>query len=556
MRTGASARAHSCNKTTHVTSFPHLAWDPSLSSGIPQIDAQHRRLFEVFNAAARARAEGVDAARADALIDELIAYAQEHFREESELMARWPIDPGRKTMHLRAHARFSAFLAEARDLAAEQPGDAVLDLLAFLAQWLLHHVAGVDTQLAREVRALEAGASARDGAEAAFDAMQARLSDTVSELTDALLQRSFELARQRQSLASLQELYRALLHSGDVLIQSRSEQEMLDSLCSKMVQDTPFHAAWIGHPGEHGELFDVLSLFGEGTAQVLASRPRLTPEYRVSMTVRAWTEQRLLYSNDTLADPMLEYWHEGLAANRWLSALAVPIHRGGSIWAVLTLASPRRGTFDEATVDVCSRIAALLGHGLDELDLKARIQSMQRAESWLARTDALTGLPNRLALDEYLPRAIERARRNGRVLGVGLIDMDDFKSINDRFGHDAGDAVLREFARRMRDCVRRAEFLARLGGDEFVVVFDDLDPDEALDQACKGLERLHGTVEAPFPLPDDAELVMGIALGLALYPDQGVTEVELLRRADAAMYRAKHREQRDAPWWCLATDAD
>ena len=327
---------------------------------------------------------------------------------------------------------------------------------------------------------------------------------------------------------------------------------MLDSLCSKIVQETPFHAAWIGRPGADRGLFDVLALFGEGVAQVHDARPRLTHEYESSMTVRAWSGGQLLFSNDTLADPMLAHWHEGLARHRWLSALAVPIRRGGIVWGVLTLASPRRGTFDEQTVDACARIAALLGHGLDELDLKARIQSMQRAESTLARTDALTGLPNRLAIEEYVARAIERAHRNDVGLAIGLLDLDDFKVVNDRHGHDAGDGLLREFAARLRACIRGGDFIARLGGDEFVCLFDDLGPDDDAATIEAGLSRLHVTVETPFDLPGGEQISVGMTLGLALYPRDAATVGELLRRADAAMYQAKLRKHDREAWWCFA----
>ena len=524
--------------------LPELRWDASIATGVAEIDTQHQHLFDVFNAAARAQADG--SAQADALIDELIDYTREHFRTEAELMRRWPIDAQRKASHLEAHRRFTEFLEQAQAVASEQPAEAVLDLLAFLAQWLLHHVAGVDARLAREVRSLESGTPLPPSEP---DDTVLRMSDALGQLTDALVQRTFELLRERERLANLQKLYRALLHSGDVLIQSRSEREMLDSLCSKLVQRTPFHAAWIGRARGDGELFDVLAMHGDGTAQVDAARPRLTPEYRSSMTVRAWTGRQLLYSNDTLGDALLAPWHAGLAEHRWFSALAVPILRGGSIWAVLTLASPRRDTFDEATLEVCSRIPALLGYGLDELDLKARIQSLQSVEASLARTDALTGLPNRLALDEHLRDAMPLAQRQGRALALGLLDLDDFKQVNDHHGHDAGDALLREFGRRVRDGLRAADFFARLGGDEFVVVFEQLD---ASAQVEVGLERLHRAVETPFELPGGERATVGMTMGIALYPADGRSVRELLRGADAAMYLAKLHKRERVHWWRFA----
>ena len=532
--------------------FPQLRWDPTMATGFAEADAQHQRLFAMFNAAARSQADGGTHDATEALLAELLDYTREHFRAETDLMRQWPVDAGRRARHLAAHQRFSSFVAQACDIAREQPDDLMPDLLGYLAQWLLHHVATVDRQLADEIHALAAGEPPPDRGDEADAAAPARLADAVEQLTDTLVQRSFTLLRQRQQLTNLERLYRALLHSSDVLIQSRSERDMLDGLCSKIVEQTPFHAAWIGHPADDTGMFDVLAKFGAGTGQVDAARPRLTPDYRSSMTVRAWTGQELLYSNDTLADAQLAPWHAGLALHCWRSALAVPIRRDGRIWAVLTLASPRRHAFDEATVEVCRRIAAVLGHGLDELDLKARIQSLQSSEAALARTDLLTGLPNRLALDEYVQQAIHRAQRNASPLCIGLLDLDDFKLVNDQHGHDAGDALLRAFGARVRETMRASDFCARLGGDEFVVVFDGLSAPTQIEAA---LQHLHGTVEQPFALGDARSAMVGLTAGVACFPGDGANPRDLLRAADSAMYQAKLRKRGRSAWWRFASSA-
>lgn len=541
---------HLQNEMTQSFALHELRWSAAIEGGIAEIDAQHRRLFEIFNAAVRAQAAGVGRVEIQTLLADLLDYTQGHFRNEADLMRRWPIDAAHKSMHLAAHERFATFLSKALALHAEQPADIALDLLAYLAQWLLHHVAVVDLQLAREVRALEVASNDSVIAVRSIDETQLRVADTLGQLLDSLVQRTFDLLHQREQLSNLQKLYRALLHSGDVLIQSRSEQEMLDSLCSKIVHETPFHAAWIGRPRADAELFEVLAMFGEGTRQVDEARPRLTSEYRSSMTVRAWTGQQLLYSNDTLADPILAHWHDGLARHRWLSALAAPIMRGGTIWAVLTLASPQRGTFDEQTVEVCSRIATHLGRGLDEFDLKANIQSLRNAQALLARTDPLTGLPNRLALDEYLDAAIRRAQLTRRALAVGLVDLDDFKAVNDSRGHDAGDAVLREFVQRVRDAIRAGDFFARLGGDEFVMVFEAVEDGTLIESS---LPRLHAAVQTPYALPKGDAVGVGMSLGLAVHPRDGLTSRDLLRHADAAMYQAKLRRKGSPEWFRFAS---
>lgn len=536
------------------TSTLALHWSDAIATGIDTVDAQHQRLFKIFNQAALAQAQGAGRADAISLLGALVDYTHYHFREEADLMRQWPVNAMHRTMHLKAHESFSAFLRQAQALAQEQPAEVVLDLLTFLAQWLLHHIMGVDARMAREIHILQAGGVVQASDTAESEGAQDQLIDAVNQLTDALGQRTLDLLAQRQRLLDLQNLYRALLRSGEVLIQSRDEHEMLQNLCAKLAQDTPFHAAWVGRPGQSG-VFDVLALSGEGADQVHTDPPRLTHQDTASVVSKAWNTQRLIVCNDTLADPTLQPWHEGVAKHQWLSALAVPIMRAERVWAVLVLAAPRRAIFDERTIEVCTRIVALLGFGLDELDLKTRIQTLQTQEAHMARTDALTGLPNRFALEEYLPQAIARAHRRESVLAIGMIDLDDFKPVNDHFGHEAGDVLLRAVAKGLRERLRESDFIARIGGDEFVVVLEELDAAQMSTQLKATLTRLHKAVEDPCDLGQGRAVSVDMTMGLALYPLDGTDADLLLRQADAAMYQAKQSKIDRVRWWRIGAKA-
>ena len=531
-------------------SLEPLSWSDAMATGIAAIDAQHQVLLELFNRAARAQAQGAAPQEVSALLEALAQYTHEHFRDEERLMLRWGVDGRHRMLHLKAHESFRGFLRQAQTLAADHPVDVHLELQAFLAQWLLHHILDMDRHMAREIQQRQsAGARAAPGTESEPCARD-RLLESVGRLSESLGQRTFDLLAQRHSLLDLQALYQALLRCGDVLIQSRGEQEMLESLCARLARDTPFHAAWIGRPGPAG-VFEVLGLAGEGADQVRTAPPRLTDQPTASLVVRAWNKQTLAVCNDTLAEPTLKPWHEGFAAHRWLSLLAQPILRGERMWAILALAAPRRNGFDAATIELCTRIAGLLGRGLDEFDLKDRIRTLQVQEARMTRTDTLTGLPNRLALEEYLPRAIARARRRGASLAIGVIDLDDFKPVNDRLGHEAGDELLRNLARGLRDWLRESDFIARLGGDEFVVILEDLDATHTLAQLSAALSHLHRVVESPFALSGGKSASVGMTMGLTLFPTDGTEAELLLRQADAAMYQAKQTKRSRTQWWRL-----
>ena len=172
-----------------------------------------------------------------------------------------------------------------------------------------------------------------------------------------------------------------------------------------------------------------------------------------------------------------------------------------------------------------------------------------------ARHDALTGLPNRRALEQYLPRALRRARRPGSRVAVGMLDLDDFKPVNDAHGHEAGDALLREFGRRLRDAMRASDFLARFGGDEFVLVLEDLDEEGYEAQLEAALARLHGAVEQDFVLPGGRRARVGMSLGLELVAADGVGGEAVLRQADAALYELKTHKLHRSRWWQLGTSA-
>ena len=526
-----------------------LKWTDAMAMGIAGIDEQNQHLLEVFNRIARAQAEGVSQETMLACLDELDEYARHHFLEEERLIRHWRLDSSHRMMHLRAHESFRGFLRQARAFAGEHTPEVTVELLAFLAQWLLQHILEIDRRMAQQIQALKTGAvdvAALDPLDGARD----DIARTASQFTEHLRQRTFALLGQRQQLTNLQSLCRALLHCSDVLIHSHLEQEMLESLCAALVQDTPFHTAWIARPGQSGE-YDVLMLGSQGVEKARAAPRESTSEEAASVVIKAWNSQQPVVCNDTLADPTLQPWRAGFAERRRLSVLAVPIMRAGRMWAILVLASPQCGCFDAPMVEVCSRIVALLGRRLDELDAVDLAGSRPAQEAPMARTDTLTGLPNQCVLEEHLRQAVARARRRGEVLAVGVIDLDDFNSVNDQLGREAGNELLGCVSRRLLTWLRDCDFIARLGGDEFVVVVEDLEPREAMSQLGAALQRLHRAVETPFQLSTGQSVSIDMTMGVAMYPTDGGEPPSLLREASAAMYKAKqNRTQRDQ-WWSL-----
>ena len=154
---------------------------------------------------------------------------------------------------------------------------------------------------------------------------------------------------------------------------------------------------------------------------------------------------------------------------------------------------------------------------------------------YLAFHDALTSLPNRTLLQDRLQHAIERARREGTRLAVTFIDLDRFKVINDTLGHDVGDLLLMEVAHRISGRLRASDTVARMGGDEFVVLMEDL---HEIDDCASLAQELILEIAQPMDLCGHPVQV-GASMGMAFYPEDGTDSVELMKRADRAMYAAK-----------------
>ena len=168
----------------------------------------------------------------------------------------------------------------------------------------------------------------------------------------------------------------------------------------------------------------------------------------------------------------------------------------------------------------------------DISELKEHQQKLER----MAHYDALTQLPNRVLLADRMLFALGQAQQTGQLLAVCYLDLDGFKPVNDIHGHEVGDALLVEIARRFRRTIRGGDTVARLGGDEFVLLLTGL---EDIAHCKQALERILHVVAEPCPVREGLALMLSASIGVTLYPNDGADVDTLLRHADQAMYLAK-----------------
>lgn len=163
------------------------------------------------------------------------------------------------------------------------------------------------------------------------------------------------------------------------------------------------------------------------------------------------------------------------------------------------------------------------------------LKAHERELDHIAHFDQLTGVPNRTLLADRMNQSLAQTRRATNFLAVCYLDLDGFKAVNDRFGHDAGDALLIEVANRLQDCLRGGDTVARIGGDEFVLLLLDLAGEIECETA---LQRILASICRPIAVADES-VEISASIGVALFPRDDVDADALLRHADQAMYRAK-----------------
>lgn len=162
------------------------------------------------------------------------------------------------------------------------------------------------------------------------------------------------------------------------------------------------------------------------------------------------------------------------------------------------------------------------------------LKESQRKVEFLATHDALTGLPNRNLFIDRLENAVARCKRSQSKIAVMFIDLDNFKSINDTLGHDVGDKLLVQVAKRLQHLIRDIDTVSRLGGDEFTIVVSDCDPQEVQYIASRILDELSEAIEV-----EKRKIFASASIGISIFPEDGADSTSLLKSADTAMYKAK-----------------
>ena len=346
-----------------------------------------------------------------------------------------------------------------------------------------------------------------------------------------------EKSRVEEQKERVTRMLTALSATNEAIMRAKSRAELFELVCEAAVYGGKFTSTTIGIARPGNDYLDIVATAGPTAAKSRSVRLSVNehcPEGR-GATGMAFRTRKPSVSNDYSADPRGTRFYESVRSDGVRAVAAFPLFNRGEAVGVLLFCAAEKGAFTPAAVDLLQRIADNISFALDNFDrADEKLEAEERIE-YLASHDSLTGLPNREMFNQLLHSAMATAQRRSLQFAMLFIDLDRFKVINDSLGHEAGDALLIETAKRLRKTLRSREIVARLGGDEFVVILEYSATRAEIEEIA---DRLLWEVGQPVQLSGH-ECHATASIGVAMFPDHGSDVHTLTKNADLAMYLAK-----------------
>ncbi|HWS67810.1 MAG TPA: EAL domain-containing protein [Steroidobacteraceae bacterium] len=331
---------------------------------------------------------------------------------------------------------------------------------------------------------------------------------------------------QQDRIARLSRIQAVLSGINSTIVRVRERRELFREACRIAVQQGGFRMAWIGLVERGAARATPLVWDGFDHGYLAAVNAAMGGEDAAGMVGAAIREKTMIVTNDIDADPHFVFKREALARG-FRSMIAMPLLVADEAVGVLVLYAEETGFFDHEELKLLKDLAGDISFALDYIGKEERL-------AYVSYYDTLTGLPNRQLFFDRLAQALKVARAEGRELAVMIIDLQDFKRVNDTLGRDAGDRVLKELSSRLKRTTAESAAPARIGGDRFAVVAPNL-------SAANVARWIDEWVVDAFAEPltvDGVELRTSVKVGIALFPTDADTAETLFVNAEAALKRA------------------
>ena len=354
------------------------------------------------------------------------------------------------------------------------------------------------------------------------------------------------LDEEQVRIGRIYRLQKAFSRASDIVLRAREEKEIVDTTLDTIVSSGFFDWAVLGVIGED-RMITYEKGMGEGVEKFLKENLQI-PVQGKTLAGKAVLTNQMQYLNqapDGDTFPALKSLSVRLDIQ---SVGTVPVVRGGKPWGVLVVMSSLAGAFDQDTVELFIGVSRFFGHALDELVMRKELEFEKERQEWEATHDALTGIHNRRLLKSILENALDFHRKTGLLVAVGLLDLDEFKQVNDLYGHHAGDRLLREISRRLLLVLGKPEAIARFGGDEFVLIFQGFSDREGLFELFTRIER--EVFGPPVSVVDNETVEIKGSMGVCIARDMDKPD-SLLKRADESLYRSKAEKSTRTSFYAL-----
>jgi len=399
-----------------------------------------------------------------------------------------------------------------------------------------HRAAFMGNPRARAMGAnLELAALRKDGSELPVEISLGPIPSPEGTMVVAAIRDISDRKLQERRIARLSHIREVTSAINSVIVRVRDRQKLLEEVCRITIERGGIRAArLVEFEGSSDRLRITAGTEDrrDSLIEVLESYQR-DPAGSKSLLAAALRSGRAVVSNDVMADDrvLLRDWYVREDVN---SVACLPFVVEDRVSGALVLYAQERGYFDDEEMH-------LLGELTDNLSFALELMAKQEKLDFLAYYDALTNLPNRTLFRDRLAQAIETARREQTRLGLMVLDIERFKTINDTLGLPAGDRVLQLLAQRLREVTADDNRLARLGADLFTVVFPAIREETYIARAVAA------TVAKFLDLPLDVggrELRISVKAGISVFPEDGTDADSLFRNAEASLKRAKSRGER------------
>ncbi|WP_036308577.1 bifunctional diguanylate cyclase/phosphodiesterase, partial [Methyloglobulus morosus] len=404
-----------------------------------------------------------------------------------------------------------------------------------------------DTMLAGKTIAKEEWlAFTDDGYRGLFEILKTPIADQAGKLI-GVLGIARDITERKAAEAKVQrqmQLYAALSRCNNAIVHCVNQDELFLEICHAAVQLGGMKMAWIGLIDPDTHMIRPAAYFGEG-AEILQhvdiSLDVDNPYGNGPTSVAIRTEQPY-WCQDFINDPITIPWHDQVVHTGWeaSASASLPLHHNGVVIGAFILYANETNAFDYAARDLLSEMSREISFALDNFSRETARKQAEHEVARLAFYDPLTNLPNRRLLYDHLQQSLAISGRNPNHGAVLFIDIDNFKILNDTKGHNIGDLLLIEVAKRLQGCLREVDTVARLSGDEFVVILNELSEVglQAASQTDAIGNKILAAINQPYAL-GGYEYHCTASMGVCLFRNHENTVDELLKYTDMSMYQAK-----------------